>query len=194
MLIPGPFTAKGLFYSIEQAINTHLSENIQGKKIAIQGAGSVGKKLAEYLAGAGANVFISDIDKLKLEAINDNNITCIDDAFTFDCDLLAPCAVGGIFTKSSIKDLNCKIIAGGANNQLLNTSVADDLHERGILFIPDILINSGGVIGLTKDFLNRDDAKTEEALKEIAYRVREAIIFSKEKSISINETLKRKDL
>ena len=191
---PGPFTAKGLFYSIEQAINTHLSENIQGKKIAIQGAGSVGKKLAEYLAGAGANVFISDIDKLKLEAINDNNITCIDDAFTLDCDLLAPCAVGGIFTKSSIKDLNCKIIAGGANNQLLNTSVADDLHERGILFIPDILINSGGVIGLTKDFLNRDDAKTEEALKEIAYRVREAIIFSKEKSISINETLKRKDL
>ena len=191
---PGPFTAKGLFYSIEQAINTHLSENIQGKKIAIQGAGSVGKKLAEYLAGAGANVFISDIDKLKLEAINDNNITCIDDAFTFDCDLLAPCAVGGIFTKSSIKDLNCKIIAGGANNQLLNTSVADDLHERGILFIPDILINSGGVIGLTKDFLNRDDAKTEEALKEIAYRVKEAIIFSKEKSISINETLKRKDL
>ena len=191
---PGPFTAKGLFYSIEQAINTHLSENIQGKKIAIQGAGSVGKKLAEYLAGAGANVFISDIDKLKLEAISDNNITCIEDAFTFDCDLLAPCAVGGIFTQSSIKDLNCKIIAGGANNQLLNTSVADNLHERGILFIPDILINSGGVIGLTKDFLNRDDAKTEEALKEIAYRVREAIIFSKEKSISINETLKRKDL
>ena len=191
---PGPFTAKGLFYSIEQAINIHLSEEIQGKRIAIQGAGSVGKKLAEYLAGAGANVFISDIDKLKLEAINDNNITCIDDAFTFDCDLLAPCAVGGIFTKSSIKVLNCKIIAGGANNQLLNTSVADDLHEHGILFIPDILINSGGVIGLTKDFLNRDGAKTEEALKEIAYRVREAIIFSKENSISINETLKRKDL
>jgi leucine dehydrogenase len=191
---PGPYTAKGLFYSIEQAINTHLSENIQGTKIAIQGAGSVGKKLAEYLAGAGANVFISDIDKLKLETINDKNITCIDDAFTFDCDLLAPCAVGGIFTQSSIKDLNCKIIAGGANNQLLKTSVADDLHERGILFIPDTLINSGGVIGLTKDFLNRDEAKTEEALREIAYRVREAIIFSKEKSISINETLKRKDL
>jgi len=191
---PGPFTAKGLFFSIEQAIKTHLSENIEGKKIAIQGAGSVGKKLAEYLAKAGANVFISDIDKSKLEAINDNNITCIDDAFTFDCDLLAPCAVGGIFTKTSIKDLNCKIIAGGANNQLLNASVADDLHKRGILFIPDILINSGGVIGLTKDFLNRDETKTEEALKEIAYRVREAIILSKEKSISINETLNRNDL
>ena len=191
---PGPFTAKGLFFSIEQAIKTHLSENIEGKKIAIQGAGSVGKKLAQYLTRAGANVFISDIDKSKLEAINDNNITCIDDAFTFNCDLLAPCAVGGIFTKTSIKDLNCKIIAGGANNQLLNASVADDLHKRGILFIPDILINSGGVIGLTKDFLNRDETKTEEALKEIAYRVREAIILSKEKSISINETLNRNDL
>ena len=68
------------------------------------------------------------------------------------------------------------------------------MHARGIVFIPDILINSGGVIGLTKDFLNRDETKTEEALKEIAYRVREAIIFSKEKSISINETLKRRDL
>jgi len=68
------------------------------------------------------------------------------------------------------------------------------LHKRGILFIPDILIISGGVIGLTKDFLNRDETKTAEALKEIAYRVREAIILSKEKSISINETLNRNDL
>ena len=109
----------------------------QGKNILVTAAAGsgIGFSTARRFLEEGANVFISDIDKSKLETINDNKITCIDDAFTFDCDLLAPCAVGGIFTKSSIKDLNCKIIAGGANNQLLNSSVADDLHARGIVSV-----------------------------------------------------------
>ena len=186
---PGPYTAKGLFYSIEQAINIYFSEDLQGKKIAIQGAGSVGKKLAEYLANSGAQVYISDIDQSKLESIQHDNITLIDDAFSFECDLFSPCAVGAIFTKSSINDLQCKIIAGGANNQLLDASIAKDLHNKGIVFIPDILINSGGVIGLTKDSLNRDEAQTEKALKDIANRVKSLMISSKEKSISILEAL-----
>jgi len=186
---PGPFTAKGLFYSIEQAIQTYYSESLSGKKIAIQGAGSVGRRLAEYLASSGAKVFISDIDRSKLGDIDNHNIYPVDDAFSFECDLFSPCAVGAIFTKDSIDDLKCKIIAGGANNQLLDSSIAENLHEKDIVFIPDILINSGGVIGLTKDFLKRNDAETEQALKDIASRAKDLIIQSQEKSISIYKLL-----
>ena len=191
---PGPYTAKGLFYSIEQAINIYFSEDLQNKKIAIQGAGSVGKKLAEHLANSGAQVYISDIDRSKLDSIENNNITPIDDALSFECDLFSPCAIGAIFTKSSINNLKCKIIAGGANNQLLDASIAKDLHDIGIVFIPDILINSGGVIGLTKDLLHRDEAQTEMALKDIAKRVKGLMISSKENSISILEALNKQTL
>ena len=86
-------------------------------------------------------------------------------------------------------DLKCKIIAGGANNQLLDSSIAENLHEKGIVYIPDILINSGGVIGLTKDLLKRNDAETEQALSDIANRVKDLMIQSQERSISISEAL-----
>lgn len=191
---PGPYTAKGLFYAIEEAINIYFSESLNGKKVAIQGAGSVGRGLAEYLAKSGAKVYISDIDQSKLKDIRTNNITCIDDAFSFECDVFSPCAVGAIFTESSINNLNCKIIAGGANNQLLDASIADELHSKGIVFIPDILINSGGVIGLTKDLLGRNKTQTDKALKDIANRVKSIMIYSKEKSISIFEGLKIQEL
>ena len=191
---PGPFTAKGLFYSIEQAIQTYFSENLLGKRIAIQGAGSVGKSLAEYLASSGAHVLISDIDRSKLDDIDNHNITCVDDAFSVECDLFSPCAVGAIFTNDSIRNLKCKIIAGGANNQLLDTSIAENLFKKGIVYIPDTLINSGGVIGLTKDYLKRDDAETEQALRDIANRVKDLMIESRESSISIYQALNNRSL
>ena len=97
-----------MFYEKDTDVNL-----IKDKKIAIQGAGSVGKRLAEYLASSGAQVFISDIDHSKLDEFNNKNIICVDDAFSIECDLFSPCAVGAIFTKESIYNLNCKIIAGG---------------------------------------------------------------------------------
>ena len=186
---PGPFTAKGVYYSIEQAISMHFSETLYGKKIAIQGAGSVGKKLAEHLSNAGARVYISDIDQKKLDAIESDKITCVDDAFSTDCDVFSPCAVGAIFSQSSINNLNCKIIAGGANNQLLDESVAGLLHEKGIIYIPDVLINSGGVIGLTKDIMKRSETQTELQLRNIGTRVKKLMIKAKNESISVQAAL-----
>ena len=186
---PGPFTAKGVYYSIEQAISMHFSETLKGKKIAIQGAGSVGKKLAEHLSNSGARVYISDIDQKKLDAIENDKITCVDDAFSTDCDVFSPCAVGAIFSQSSINNLNCKIIAGGANNQLVDESVAAYLHEKGIIYIPDVLINSGGVIGLTKDIMKRSETQTELQLRNIGTRVKELMIKAKNESISVQAAL-----
>ena len=187
---PGPYTAKGIFYAIKRAISFSFSESLVGKKIAIQGAGSVGSKLADHLSKAGAMVYISDIDNSKLKIISDPNITIVDNAFEMQCDVFSPCAVGAIFSRSSIEKLNCKIIAGGANNQLLNESVADDLHANGITYIPDILINSGGVIGLTKDIMGRNEEQAESELMNIAIRVEQAMGIAKDQSMSIQAALK----
>jgi len=168
---PGPYTAKGIFYSIESVIQYYFKSSLADKKIAIQGAGSVGLRLAHHLADAGALVYINDIDPTKLESIQVKNIHITDNPLTQECDVLAPCAVGGILTPSSILKLKCKIIAGGANNQLLNESIDNALFNQGITFIPDTLINSGGVIGLTKDFLKKTDSQIENELIEISKRV-----------------------
>tara|TARA_X000000950_G_scaffold163385_1_gene199739 strand:+ start:2991 stop:4010 length:1020 start_codon:yes stop_codon:yes gene_type:complete len=187
---PGPYTAKGIYYVIKEAIDFCFSQPLIDKKISIQGAGSVGMHLAEHLANDGANVFISDIDKSKLENIDNPNINPIDDAFSLECDVFSPCALGAIFNESSIKSLNCKIIAGGANNQLQDLSIANALHNRDIIYIPDILINSGGAIGLTKDLMKRNEVETESDLMNIAYRVREALTESQEKSINLQDTIR----
>ena len=124
-----------------------------------------------------------------MKIISDPNITIVDNAFEMQCDVFSPCAVGAIFSRSSIENLNCKIIAGGANNQLLNESVADDLHATGITYIPDILINSGGVIGLTKDIMGRNEEQAESELMNIAIRVEEAMAIAKDQSMSIQAAL-----
>ena len=104
-------------------------------------------------------------------------------------DRLSPCAVGGIFTESSIQNLGCKIIAGGANNQLLNSSIDSHLYKKGICYIPDVLINSGGVIGLTKDILKRNDLQIEDDLKLIGKRALDSMSFAKANNMSVLEAI-----
>jgi len=188
---PGPYTAKGIFYSIEAAIKFYFNESLHDKKISIQGAGSVGLKLANHLAGAGANVFIQDIDKSKIDNISNPKITPVEDAFIHECHLFSPCAVGAILTKETIGKLNCKVIAGGANNQLQQDSIADDLLQLGIIYVPDILINSGGVIGLTKDLMNRNKNQTESELENIASRTIDLMGEAKKESISVLSAMRR---
>jgi len=191
---PGPYTAKGIFYSIEAAINFYFNETLDDKKIAIQGAGSVGLKLANHLADAGAKVYIQDIDKSKLKRIVNDNIIPVEDAFIHECHVFAPCAIGAIFTNDSIRQLNCKVIAGGANNQLQQDSIADDLQQLGIAYVPDVLINSGGVIGLTKDLLQRDENQTEIELQKIANRAIDLMSIAKKESISVLSAMRKSGL
>ena len=103
--------------------------------------------------------------------------------------MLAPCAVGGIFTQSSIKNLGCKIIAGGANNQLLTQNIDNALYKQGVHYVPDVLINSGGVIGLTKDILNRSELNVEDDLKLIGIRALNSMVYAKTNSMSILDAM-----
>ena len=186
---PGSYTAKGIFYSIQVALKFYLQKDIKDSIISLQGAGSVGSELAKLLGDMGATIYVQDIDQVKLQQLSTENIHIVEDALTQECDLLSPCAVGGIFTESSIQNLGCKIIAGGANNQLLNPTIDSHLHKKGIRYIPDVLINSGGVIGLTKDILKRNDLQIEEDLKLIGKRALDSMSFAKGNNISVLDAI-----
>ena len=186
---PGSYTAKGIFYSIQVALKFYLQKDIKDSIISLQGAGSVGSELAKLLGDMGATIYVQDIDQVKLQQLSAENIHIVEDALTQECDLLSPCAVGGIFTESSIQNLGCKIIAGGANNQLLNPTIDSHLHKKGIRYIPDVLINSGGVIGLTKDILKRNDLQIEDDLKLIGKRALNSMSFAKANNMSVLEAI-----
>ncbi len=150
---PSPFTAWGTFRGIEAVLQTlDGSPSVAGKTIAIQGIGSVGVPLAEFLFWRGAKLIISDIDweKTQRYAKKWGATACpADDILSVKCDILAPCALGGIINPQTIPQLRCRGIAGSANNQLLNDADADLLRLRGILYAPDFVINAGGLINVS---------------------------------------------
>jgi leucine dehydrogenase len=164
---PGRFTAWGMLKGLK-AVAKKLwgSESLKGRKIAIQGLGSVGARLAEFLFWEEAKLILSDIDEAKVarltglykaQSVSPNEILFV------ECDILSPCAFGAVINESTIPKLHCKAIAGAANNQLLN--VENDglaLFNKGILYAPDFIINAGGVINaaleLEEDLYNPQQA------------------------------------
>ena len=150
---PGPFTAWGVIVSMKATLK-HLfgSENFSGKKIAIQGLGSVGFKIAEHLFWLGARLIVADPCQEKVKAARerfDAQVVSVDEIMSTECTIFSPCALGGILNEESISNLRCEAIVGCANNQLRQESDAKLLKERGIVYAPDFVVNAGGLINVT---------------------------------------------
>jgi leucine dehydrogenase len=149
---PAPPTAIGVFHGIRASL-AHVfgSDDLAGRRVVIQGAGGVGSVLAEQVAGAGAAVLLADIDagraQLVAERVGGAALPA-DEVFDTECDVYAPCAVGGTLSVESVPKLRCRIVAGSANNQLAEPEAAELLRERGILYAPDYVINVGGALGI----------------------------------------------
>jgi leucine dehydrogenase len=144
-----PDTAVGVFHGIRATCRYALgSDDLSSRTVMVQGAGGVGGRLIELLVEAGATIIATDVDQRRLDALTKRGIRVVspDAALTTECDVLAPCAVGGILNAETIPHLRCKAVAGGANNQLQSTSDADLLRDRGIPYAPDFVINAGGVL------------------------------------------------
>lgn len=152
---PAPFTAWGTFRGIQSVVKKiYLTDSLEQRTVAIQGLGSVGTELAMLLFWAGARLIVSDIDQekcQKIAALTGARIVDVNEILKVECDVLAPCAMGGIINQNTIPHLRCKGIAGCANNQLLDDTDADELHLRRILYAPDFVINSGGLINVTEE-------------------------------------------
>jgi leucine dehydrogenase len=147
---PGPYTARGVFHGI-RASTRHAfgSPDLEGRSVLVQGVGDVGARLAEQLAEAGARVLVSDIDTERADEVAARlgaELVPAENAIGVDCDVYAPCALGGTLNAETIPQLRCRVVAGCANNQLAEPKDAARLAEAGILYAPDYVINAGGVI------------------------------------------------
>ena len=145
---PAPPTAVGVYHGIRASLfHAFGSTDLKGRIVIVQGAGGVGSPLANLLASAGATVLVADVDPGRANAVAarvGGAALPTDQLFEVDCDVYAPCAVGGILSLETVPRLRCRIVAGSANNQLAAPEAAGLLRERGILYAPDYAINAGG--------------------------------------------------
>jgi len=149
---PGPFTARGVLRGIEAAARVALGrDDLRGLVVLVQGVGDVGLPLARELAAHGAKLLLSDLDEGRLAS------ACAElggvalaaaEALATPCDVLAPCAIGGVLSPETIATLRCRVVAGSANNQLASPEDAELLHARGVVYVPDYVINAGGALAL----------------------------------------------
>jgi leucine dehydrogenase len=147
---PSPHTALGVFAGIRATAHARLgSDDLEGLRVAVQGLGHVGYALAEQLHAVGAELLVSDLDagrvQLAVEQLGAHPVAS-EALLTTPCDILAPCGLGGVLNAQTVGQLRCAAVAGAANNQLASTEIADEMEARGILFAPDYVINSGGLI------------------------------------------------
>ena len=190
---PGPKTARGVFRGIEVA----LGGSVGGARVAVQGLGAVGMALVEQLAAAGARLLVSDLDADRLDAaVRLGAERCaVHDVLLADVDVVAPCALGQVLTPEVARTLKARVVAGSANNQLASDEAGRILHERGVLYAPDYVINAGGIIsagyeyfgwrgaeiqidaiGGRLDTIFRESAATGGPTHEIAERMALAVI------------------
>jgi leucine dehydrogenase len=154
---PGPHTAYGVFLGIKAAVKRALGkDSLAGLHIAMQGAGSVASGVARRAAQEGAKLTIADVDSgraAKLAAETGAAIVDPSAILTLEADVLSPNALGAILDEASIAALNVPVVAGGANNQLATAGDGRRLMERGILYAPDYVINAGGIINVSTEYL-----------------------------------------
>lgn len=184
----GP-TALGVFHGIRASLLEALgSDELKGRTVLVQGAGGVGSQLAGYLAEAGANLMLADVEGTRAEVVASRvggEVAPVDRILEASVDVYAPCAIGGVLTTRSAAQIRCRIVAGSANNQLAEPEAADVLRARGILYAPDYVINAGGAIALVgREQLGWSEREVEGALARIGETLREIFRRSEERGVS----------
>jgi len=165
---PSPMTARGVWRGMKAAAKEAFgSESLTGKKIAIQGLGHVGYYLAKHLHDEGAELIVTDISEEAIKRVvaeTGAKAVAPNEIFGVQCDIFAPCALGAVINDQTITQLKCQVIAGAANNILKEERHGDKLHELGILYAPDYVINAGGVINVADEL---EGYNYERALKKV---------------------------
>ncbi|HPF89791.1 MAG TPA: Glu/Leu/Phe/Val dehydrogenase dimerization domain-containing protein [Flavobacteriales bacterium] len=177
---PSPVTAYGVYCGLKAAARVaYGTDDLSGRKVAVQGAGNVGKGLVALLVKDGASVFLTDIHDDKLAAIKAEfpAITLVqpDAIYDVDMDIYSPCALGATVNDDTLKRLKCSVIAGAANNQLADEAVhGRTVMEKGILYAPDFLINAGGIINCAwerKGYNRKAALRQTEGIYDTALRI-----------------------
>lgn len=171
---PSPWTAQGVFNSMAAAARATLGADVGELRIAVQGVGNVGAALCRRLADEGARLIITDVDRdacTRLAGALGATVVAPDEIMEVDADAFAPCALGGVLSSRNVDRLKARLVCGGANNQLDDVSVADELHDRGIIYVPDYVANGGGIISVSAEYFGEEEAVVVNRIEQIGARV-----------------------
>jgi len=186
---PSPFTAYGVYMGMKAAANKVWgNDSLSGKKVVLQGAGNVGQFIIGYLVADGAKVYVCDINETRLkqtlnkfpgvEVVDGNTI------FDMDMDIYAPCALGATLNTDSITRLKAAVVAGCANNQLADENVHGPmLKDKGIVYVPDFLINAGGLINISVELDGYNKERSLSMVEKIYSRTLEIFALSEKDNI-----------
>ncbi len=181
---PSPATALGTFIGLRAAVRAALGrDDLRGLRVAIQGVGNVGYRLAKHLHDAGAVLWVTDLHAPAVDrAVAEFGATAVamDAIHALDVDVFAPCALGAILNERSIPQIRAKVIAGAANNQLATATDGRRVLERGLLYAPDYVINAGGIIDIHYEGPGYDEAVVHAHLQRIGQTLTE--IFERSKT------------
>lgn len=172
---PSPFTAEGVFQCLKVgARHVFGSEDLTGRKVLVQGLGHVGWSLAQKLHEAGATLLVADIHSAhtsRAQAELNAEVVPVDQVFTPEIDIFAPCALGGILTLESAQRLSARLVCGAANNQLAELEVAEALRARGIRYLPDYVVNAGGIVSVASEIHRAGPGYRTSRLEKLAARI-----------------------
>jgi glutamate dehydrogenase/leucine dehydrogenase len=199
----GVTAAWGVFVALKEALADAGIESLQGASVAVQGVGELGRPLVKHLLGAGARVLAADTSEEALASLPETVTRgSAGSILRTQCDVLCPCAVGGILDEGTIDELRCKLIVGGANNQLAASSEMDEylmakrIADRGILLVPDWIVNAGGVIQGKMEHVRGEEFDLDESLRAaegaISQNVKHVLAIAKREGITPTEAAYRK--
>ena len=193
---PSPVTAYGTYIGIKASVKYKFNiSSLSGLKIVVQGIGSVGEHLVHHLCGDGADVYINDIDIERLNYVSQKyNVKIIesDNLYNFDADVYAPCALGATINDITINQLRCSIIAGAANNVLLDPQKhGNQLMKKNILFAPDYVINAGGLINVANEIEGYNEDKVQNKTESIYDTLLNIYKISNDSGISTSDASSR---
>jgi leucine dehydrogenase len=191
-----PSTANGVFHGIRAAVaHAFGSDGLGERSVLVQGVGAVGRVLAGLLAADGARLLLSDVEESRAREAADAlgaEVVPHEQAISTACDVLSPCATGGVLNETTIPMLRCRIVAGAANNQLGAPADAEALSACEILYAPDYVVNAGGIIHLASlELLGEDEARRDERVRAIADTLAECFRLAEAEGISTGAAAER---
>lgn len=193
---PSPVTARGILYGMRACLaHTFGDTTFNGRTIAIEGIGKVGYPLAEMLIKGGADVILADINPVpmaQLQSRYPGNVRVLEqheDIYTTTCDIFAPCARGAVLSQQTIPRLQCRIVAGSANNQLAAEGDGNALYSQQIIYAPDYVINAGGLMNVYDEIHPQGYSRTRvmAQVKKIENRIEDILESSARAGIPTNK-------
>ncbi len=184
---PSPATAYGIYQGMKAAVKEYFGDDsLAGKTVAIQGIGNVAYNLCKYLYKEGASLIVTDINRDAVKrAVEEFGAKAVDpdDIYQVECDVFSPCALGAVLNDETIPQLKAKVIAGSANNQLKENRHGDMLHEKGIVYAPDYVINAGGVINVADELHGYNRERAFKKIEQIYDNIQRVFEISKRDNI-----------